>query len=204
MGRLTRPDLEKRFVTYVNAAARHNRDEWRVVSWVRGNISKGAFDFGLGMAGAGTAVASLIFAGVMMSGDTSHPAFGGAEYLLLFTRPLQHAGSQPIGPRNHEPQGIDFTTTGSIGSAARLNNGDPSGVSTPPDPNATAHPAVSASVKDYVLKSVTGGVAAIKSSKGDFVVETGSFLPNGDLVVSIDRRAGRWVVVTSGGLIESR
>jgi hypothetical protein len=88
--------------------------------------------------------------------------------------------------------------------AARLNSGDPSGVSTPPDPNATAHPAVSASVKDYVLKSVTGGVAAIKSSKGDFVVETGSFLPNGDLVVSIDRRAGRWVVVTSGGLIESR
>jgi hypothetical protein len=59
-------------------------------------------------------------------------------------------------------------------------------------------------LKDYVLTSVTGGVASIKSPKGAFIVETGSFMPNGDLVLSIDRRAGRWVVVTSGGLIESR
>jgi len=207
MGRRTRQDLkqdlEKRFVTYVNNDARRREGEWRVVSWARATRSKSAFDFGLGTAGAGAAAASLIFAGVMMNGDRSHPTFGGSEYLLLFTRPLQHAGSEPIGSRNHEPHGIDFTATGSIGSAARLNNGDATGVPTPPGANATAQPAILTPMKDYVLTSVTGGVATIKSPKGSFVVETGSLMPNGDLVVAIDRRAGHWVVVTSGGLIES-
>jgi len=204
MGRHTRQDLEKRFITYVNPGARDHEGEGRAVSWVRAMMSKGAFDFGLGTAGAGAAVASVIFAGVMISGDRSHPAFGGAEYLLLFTRPLQHAGSESIGPRDRAPHGIDFTATGSIGSAARLNSGDTNGTSSPPAADAAPQPAGLMRTKDYVLTSVTGGVAAIKSPKGDFVVETGSLLPNGDLVVSIDRRAGHWVVVTSGGLIEGR
>jgi hypothetical protein len=115
MGRNIRPDLERRFITYVDPHARDHADEWRVISWVRQRISKGAFDFALGTAGAGAALASVIFAGVMINGDTAHPTFGGSEYLLLFTRPLEHAGNQPIGSRYRE-RGIDYTATGSIGS----------------------------------------------------------------------------------------
>jgi hypothetical protein len=202
MGRNTRPDFERRFVTYVAPNARDREGEWRLISWIRANIAKGAFDFGLGAAGAGTALASVIFAGVMMTGDTSHPTFGGSEYLLLFTRPLQHASSQQTGPRYHE-RGIDYTATGSIGAAARANTEDMTGKRPATDEAAATSQTSLAPLKDYVLTGVTGGVASIKSPNGDFVVETGSFLPSGDLVVAIDRRAGRWVVVTSAGLIES-
>jgi len=198
-----RSDLDGRLITYVSPEFRDRDTESRLSSWIRANISKSTLDFGLGAAGAGAAVASVIFAGVMMTGDLSHPSFGGSEYLLLFTRPLQHAGVEGRQPAVHDhDHGIDFTSTGSIGTVAREKTSD-SLNSSNVEFRAASQVALSPR-KDYVLTHVSGGVAAIKGPTGVFVAETGSLLPNGDLVVSIDRRAGRWVVVTSGGLIESQ
>jgi hypothetical protein len=179
-----------------------------MAEWLRGSLSIHPTDFGIGMAGAGTAVASVVFACVMLMSDTSHPSFGGGEYLLLFTRPL-HAVTpdrpQLAAAGRHRPLGVDYTATGSIGTAAQDktsdSNGDPAAQASETAKTRGAPMRLS---KDYALSSVSGGVATIKSPKGSFVVETGSLMPNGDLVVSIDRREGRWVVVTSGGLIAAR
>ncbi len=184
-------------------------EDGRVVSWqrspsLRQSIVNWTADRGLGIAGAGAALASAVFAIAMMRTDVSNPQFGGAEYLDLFTRPLHPLtlpNQQAAAPR-FEGTGIDYTATGSINTGrqqpvdavagTRLQTQNQS-LETPPAPS---HP-----IKGYTLRNVTGGVAVIDGPKGVFVVENGSFMPNGDKVVSIDRHAGHWVVVTTSGTI---
>jgi hypothetical protein len=208
MGRnQTTSDLEHRVVTYVSVEKEDRFFGSRLGSWINENMSRRSFDFGLGAAGAGTALASVIFAGVMMMGDNSHPQFGGAEYLLLFTRPLQSAAvtNPPMAAARHRELGIDYSATGSIGTAARQKTPESIDDATGPTPNTSRASASPQQLrKDYKVTNVSGGVATLRGQQGSLVVETGSLMPNGDIVVSIDRRAGHWVVVTSGGLIEAQ
>jgi hypothetical protein len=114
---------------------------------------------------------------------------------LLFTRPLHPLGGTgpQIAARLPEPD-IDFTATGSIGPRPADRIADPR-----PNPQGPRIP-----LKDYVLRSVRGGIATVYGPTGRFIVESGSLMPNGDQVLSIERRGGRWVVVTSSGIIEDQ
>ncbi len=160
-------------------------------------------NFGLGATGVAAAFMSAAFAFIMVRADINAPSVGGAEYLLLFTRPLQPVGApdREMAARRPDP-GIDYTATGSIDPAARPKAADFAG--NPSGQSISRHPAPPSQLplKDYNLASVRGGIAIIKGPKGRFAVESGSVMPNGDLVLSIDRHAGQWVVVTSGGIIE--
>jgi len=204
MARFTRNIWNKRLMSSTDV-----NDHGRVVSWRRpskesGGVWRWTFDFGLGAAGAGAAVASAAFAFFMMQADIKDPQFGGSEYLLLFTRPLHPAGepSQQVATR-FESRGIDFIPTGSIGPARSKTVAETRDLTQAPDELVVSAPPP-LPLKDYVLKTVRGGIAVVKGPKGDFLAEIGTLLPNGDLVISIDRRGGHWVVVTSSGLIQDQ
>lgn len=173
--------------------------KWRVSYSAQRRLLQQTTDFGLGLAGAVTAFASIAFAMVMMTGSIGSSAFGDSEYFLLFTRPLRPVSSPPLIAARPADPSVDFAATGSIGSPPKAAEGRPD-VSVITQSYGAPRP----QLKDYSLRSVRGGVATISGPMGRFVVESGTILPNGDRVISIDRRAGRWVVVTSSGLIEDQ
>ena len=59
-------------------------------------------------------------------------------------------------------------------------------------------------VRGYVLRDVARGVALIETSRGVFDVIPGDMVPGAGRVLSIERHAGRWRVVTSNGVIDDR
>jgi len=56
-------------------------------------------------------------------------------------------------------------------------------------------------IEDYVVRKVLDGVALVEGRRGITEVEPGSTLPGAGRVEEIRRQDGRWVVVTSKGLI---
>jgi hypothetical protein len=135
------------------------------------------YERGLGIAGLALALASGSFASYMISDTGRQPHFSGAEYLTVFAKlaPTQHKGVSP----SDEPDDISTATVSNAAFAA-----DATGTS-----------------RTYVLRSVTQGTALIESPEGLREVRPGAILPNLGLVSSIELRQGRWVVVTSRGLI---
>jgi hypothetical protein len=59
-------------------------------------------------------------------------------------------------------------------------------------------------VEGWVLRGVANGIALIESRRGIFEVYAGDLVPGAGRVDAIRRQDGRWVVVTSKGLIVSR
>ena len=59
-------------------------------------------------------------------------------------------------------------------------------------------------VQNYVLREVADGVALIEGPDGLREVWPGRGVPGAGKVVSIERQGGKWVVITSEGLIEFR
>ncbi len=57
---------------------------------------------------------------------------------------------------------------------------------------------------NYVLREVFRGGAVIEGRDGLIEVVPGATLPGAESVRSVERRDGRWVVVTTTGLIEAR
>jgi hypothetical protein len=70
----------------------------------------------------------------------------------------------------------------------------------PPVPEAKPKPPI---IEDYVVRRVFDGVALVEGRRGIIEVEPGSTLPGAGRVEEIRRQDGRWVVVTSKGLITS-
>jgi hypothetical protein len=71
-------------------------------------------------------------------------------------------------------------------------------VTHPPAPEAKPKPAI---LDDYVVRRVFDGVALIEGRRGIVEVEPGTSLPGAGRVEEIRRQDGRWVVVTTKGLI---
>jgi hypothetical protein len=189
-------------MTMVNHSKRSRSDyeaqpvvDWRITDEPRKLNVKWTFDIGLGVAGVGAALASAAFAFVMLEADIKTPIFGGAEYLLLFTRPIQSADTRQIVTRASN-RDIDMTPTASIGAGGRVPAEPTLGEGEGFEPRTL--------LKDYKLQTVRGGVAIIQGPLGQFSVESGSLLPNGDRIISIDRRGGKWVVVTTSGIIDNQ
>ena len=71
----------------------------------------------------------------------------------------------------------------------------------PPEAKAKPGPTI---IDDYVVRKVFDGVALVEGRRGIIEVEPGMSLPGAGRVEEIRRQDGRWVVVTSKGLILSR
>lgn len=71
-------------------------------------------------------------------------------------------------------------------------------------PISTASPPTDSVVDGWVLRNVSGGSALVEGRPGLIQVMPGDSLPGVGRIETIKREDGRWVVVTSGGLIVSR
>jgi hypothetical protein len=83
----------------------------------------------------------------------------------------------------------------------------PAAAATPPaSPNAAAKPEVARlpTVEGWVLRDVGHGGALIENRRGVFEILIGDSIPGVGRVDAIRKQDGRWVVVTSKGLIVSR
>jgi hypothetical protein len=59
-------------------------------------------------------------------------------------------------------------------------------------------------IRNYVLRDVFRGGALVESRQGLIEVFPGAVLPGAGRVRSVERRDGRWVVITTAGVIEAR
>jgi len=71
-------------------------------------------------------------------------------------------------------------------------------IAPPPAPESKTKPTI---IEDYVLRKVFDGVALVEGRRGILEVEQGVTLPGAGRVEDIRRQDGRWVVVTTKGLI---
>lgn len=147
-------------------------------------------------AGIVTAVASAAFAAYMVVTDHPHPMFGGLDHLRIFVQP-SHGYSSPIiarVPAAPDDEGIDFAITGTIPEK-----------SDPGAPPTYTLPAVNGrdgpTINGFTLRGVNGNVAMVEAGDAIYRVEPGSILPGGGRVLSIEWRQGRFVVVTTRGII---
>jgi hypothetical protein len=92
-------------------------------------------------------------------------------------------------------------TTGSIGSAPAQQQ-----ASAAPAPKPEAKPEVARlpTLDDWILRDVAYGGALIEGRRGSYDVYAGDTIPGLGRVDAIRRQDGRWVVVTSRGLIVAR
>ncbi|MBO0757095.1 MAG: hypothetical protein J2P54_14635 [Bradyrhizobiaceae bacterium] len=74
----------------------------------------------------------------------------------------------------------------------------------PSGPVSTASPGTESVIDGWVLRNVSGGSALVEGRPGLIQVMPGDSLPGVGRVETIKREDGRWVVVTTGGLIASR
>jgi hypothetical protein len=144
-------------------------------------------------AGVFAAVASASFATYMVSTNHSHPTFNGIEHLMLFAQ--RNSGvfrAVAAGaPAISADQGIDFTATGAIpGNSAASGDGA-----------AALMQRDGPIIKGFTLRGVTGNVAMVESSGGIYRVELGATLPGAGRVLAIQWRQGKFVVVTTQGII---
>jgi hypothetical protein len=160
---------------------------------------------GLGLAGLALAVASGSFAAYMIRDNGRQPHFSGAEYLTVFAkltpsgRPSPDGWARPDLP-TADPAEADDLATASIPRKIVPGADEGSDAPAPSRLNPGAF-APGATLREYVLRSVTKGVALIESPEGLREVRVGTILPYAGLVTSIERRDGKWVIITSRGLI---
>lgn len=147
--------------------------------------------------GIAMAAASASFATYMVSTDHSHPVFNGSEHLMIFAQPSHTTpnpliGRVPGAPAND--QGIDYTATGAI-------PGQPN-VPTPPRHTIPSVNAPEGAIlSEFTLRGVSGKVAMIEGPDGMYRLEVGADMPGGGRVLSIEWLSGRFVVVTTRGII---
>jgi hypothetical protein len=112
----------------------------------------------------------------------------------------QHAAVAPVvSPATATPTAAATNVTGSIPSAAAQT------AATAPVPLPAPKPAVARlpAVEGWVLRDVTNGGALIEGRGGLYEVYAGDPVPGLGRVDAIRKQDGRWVVVTSRGLVVS-
>jgi hypothetical protein len=163
---------------------------------LRAGLLAPTFDHALVAAGVMAAISSATFAGFMITHEV-HPIFGGAEHLMLFAQPLK--APNQIHPGGADRQ-IDYQTTGTIertgsgigggGADAALSDGEISSLSKS-----------GARAKGYFLNVGADGILSIDGPGGSYAAELGAVLPEAGRIVLIERRGGKWIAVTSQGVI---
>ena len=147
-------------------------------------------------AGIFTAVASAGFATYMVSTNHSRPTFNGIEHLMLFAQPNSGVPLPVIArvPATPDDQGIDFTATGTI-------PGNSGASPEPADTLAALSGRDGPIIKGFTLRGVSGNVAMVEGADGIYRIEPGATLPGAGRVLAIQWRKGKFVVVTTRGLI---
>lgn len=147
-------------------------------------------ELGMGAAGIAIAIGATAFASYMIWQDGQ----GRRQPNELAERRLFHAGEiRPLAR-----VGVDPMPTGSIAPSLAMKRRGLSGIG-----EGTVEVELWAPpLHGYVLRDVFEGLALIEGPNGGIrAVKPGFILPGGNKVTAIERRDGKWVVVTTGGII---
>lgn len=158
-------------------------------------IGLSAIDRAVVTSGVLAAIASASFATYMVA-IPHRPMFNGVEHLMIFAQP-NRGSTQPLIARVPKPaddQGIDFTATGTIPNEGKA--------PAPPDYTLPAINPAERILSEFTLRGVNGSSAMVEDADGVYRVEIGSVLPGGGgRVLAIEWRQGRFVVLTTRGII---
>jgi hypothetical protein len=154
-------------------------------------------DRGLAVAGVSAAMVAASFAGYMIARESGASGVQGAERkILVAPNPLEAKPDSGRARRRAAP--FDFDATGSI------DRGREDGAAQKVQPAVKTDGALfspAGGETGYVLRFVHKGVAIVQMDGKSYVVTQGAALPRAGRVLSIEKRSGRWVVVTAAGLI---
>lgn len=193
-GRAPTRHMAHRGRTWWSVPTKHRRAFAYALLWV---LSAASVDRGLAGLGIAMAAGSAVFAtGMIFGAETSRspsarrPTLAAEEYSMARTT-------------DAPTESIDEVRTGSIFKT------DVDAHATRPQP---ARPPASArddagepsghGVSSYVLRYADVDVALLQGPGGTLVVVPGAMVPDAGQVRAIEKRAGRWVVVTATGTIE--
>jgi hypothetical protein len=109
------------------------------------------------------------------------------------------AAAVPVAAKDTAKEAVK-ETTGSIAATPSTPAPAQQAAATPPKPEVGRLP----TLEDWVLRDVGQGAALIGGRRGEFEVYAGDFVPGLGRIDAIRRQDGRWVVVTSKGLIVAR
>lgn len=116
---------------------------------------------------------------------------GNGERTGRIVTPNPAAGSQPpLAATDALPKNLDLFATGTAADSPEDPDKAP-GVDQQPFPADT----------DFRLVHVANGRAMIEDDAGLWIVQPGSTLPDSSKVASIERRDGKWVLVTSANAV---
>jgi hypothetical protein len=154
-----------------------------------------------GLAGVGIAIAIVSGCFGIYMNVRPEPEFAGSKYWSVFAQ-LRRAGPAAGTSSRSGDAGIDPVVTGSIpaAGAAGVDRNSPAA----PGPSADAagsNPHAAAPLKGYVVRDVFDGMALVESPYGLTLVKPGAVLLGAGQVTGMEMRAGKWVVLTSQGII---
>jgi hypothetical protein len=134
----------------------------------------------LKLTGVSLAVASIAFASHMLSDPGHAPRIVGVEHLAIYARPARHNAPQIAAAA--PPTGIDYTPVGGIRKMA-------------PGALLAGYEILDAGADWALLRLPEGRI--MRAPRGARIVGLGR-------VLDIERRGGKWAVVTERGLIGAR
>lgn len=158
---------------------------------LRSSVSP-TIEHGLSAVGIAIAVASSAFASFMISQEHQAQHEIGA--------PASGVASNWSHLGRFANSDVDPIATGSIGPAIGTKRGGLSGVGD----DALRLESSASKLPGYVLRDVFEGVALVEGRDGIRAVQPGFALPDGYRVTAIERHGGKWVVVTTGGIISDK
>jgi hypothetical protein len=151
-------------------------------------------EHGLVALGLIAAVSSGAFGLYMNLRNDGQPDIPGSQYLTVFAQ-LMRGQSAPAAPDEtagrFSKAAIDPVVTGTISPGPHAKPG-------------TDAPPVDKSqlpLKGYVIREVFDGMALVESRYGLTLVKPDQLLLGAGRVISIERRAGKWTIVTAAGTI---
>jgi hypothetical protein len=160
----------------------------------RRSLFKLTSEQGLVAAGFVAAVSSGAFGLYMNLRNEGQPDIPGSQYLTVFAQ-LARGQYSPTPPDDASSRfskaAIDPVVTGTISP-----NPQPKpGADTPPVDKSQMP------LKGYIIREVFDDMALVESRYGLTLVKPDSLLLGAGRVISIERRAGKWTIVTSEGTI---
>jgi hypothetical protein len=114
---------------------------------------------------------------------------------------IEKAQAEPAARIAKIGEAIERLEKRAAAPASDITGAIPTPPAAPPEAKAKPSPAI---IDDYVVRKVFDGVALVEGRRGIIEVEPGMSLPGAGRIEEIRRQDGRWVVVTSKGLILSR
>jgi len=149
-------------------------------------------DFGLATAGIFSATFSLLFAAIMIIKDNEQTTGGGFEHSSIFTRYFHLGANEPLSPKDKST--IDFQTTGIIGASRHRDDGSPI--------NLKANIAlIDTPELPYEVQVTDDGKPFVTNGGNKIFVKAGMDVPGQGRVLLAEKRAGRWIVVTTKGVL---